>query len=149
MTLKPGTRILDIAEAPDRKTLSYLRREFGQDILRKPPWQVLSRNKKLSLREVVTLTRYHFHEAYGRERPRVRTTMRVGPRRIMHMDRLGNLRKVLVRYGFDGFGDPTTLCVILLFREECQETSSSCSGVSGSDLAARMTRCASPSVKPK
>lgn len=38
--ISPGTRLLNTTVLPDLKTIQYLKREFGHEILRKSPWSV-------------------------------------------------------------------------------------------------------------
>ena len=102
-SIKPGTRILDVSEPPDPHVLSYLRREFGRDILRQPPWKVLPQNKKLTLGEVVTLVRYHYGRSYAWTTPTGPRGSRSEPK---HAKLLESLRSILIRYGYDGYGDP-------------------------------------------
>jgi hypothetical protein len=101
--VKPGTRILDVSEPPDSHVLQYLQREFGRDILRKPSWKVLPSNKKLTLSEVVALVRFHYQRSYAWTTPTGPRGSRSEPR---HAKLLGSFRSVLIRYGYDGYGDP-------------------------------------------
>ena len=106
--LKPGTRILDAAVPPDKKTLDYLQSEFGREILRKSPWKCVPANKKLRQREVICLLRYHYHatwiKKYG---PDDGNALRDwSPRRVGHSKRLEDFKSILIRYGFHGYGSP-------------------------------------------
>lgn len=57
VAIRPGTRLLNSALPPDGKIVDYLQKEFGREILRKTPWKVLPKNKKLKLRELISLFR--------------------------------------------------------------------------------------------
>jgi hypothetical protein len=115
VNLKPGTRILNAAIPPDTHVLGYLRREFGRDILQHPPWRVLPRNKKLTLAEVIALIRYHYQHSYAWTTP---TGPRGSRREAEHAKLLGSLRSMLVRYGFDGYGDPANDIGIVVFSPD-------------------------------
>ena len=67
--VRPGTKLLNTAIPPDDKTIDYLQREFGRDILRKPAWKILPKNKKLKLGELVNLFRYHYGEYWEKNNP--------------------------------------------------------------------------------
>jgi len=106
--IRPGTRLLNAALPPDRKVLDRLRREFGREVLEKPPWKVLPRNKRLTLPELIALVRYH-HE---------RTFLPwelVGAREEFHRQLGKHFRTMLVRYGFDGYGSPEDDVGIVVF----------------------------------
>ena len=102
-----GTKLLNSALSPDSKIVDYLQREFGREILRKPPWNVLPRNKKLKLRELVSLFRYHYCHTWEKEYSRDRCGLSRWPRRReFHSRLLDDFRKILIRYGFHGYGNP-------------------------------------------
>jgi hypothetical protein len=110
---------LNAALAPDRKCLDYLQREFGREILNKTPLKVLPKNKKLSLRELVTLFRYHYWHTWEKKYSRNRDgSPRWPKRRDLHCRLLHDFRKLLVRYGFDGYGNPSDENGIVVFAED-------------------------------
>jgi hypothetical protein len=109
-----GTRILDASVPPDPKVIRHLAKEFGREILKAPPWKALPRNKRLTLPELVALLRYHYVGTWETG---------VGPwrwprKRAGHLDRLDELRRILVRYGFHGFGNPADDNGIVVFAED-------------------------------
>jgi hypothetical protein len=111
VSLQPGTKILDSSLPPDPEVLEYLQREFGRRILTQPPWKVLPRNKKLKLTEVVALFRYHYRETWEGGKNRVGWSNKGK----MHFRLLFDFRKMLIRYGYDGYGDPEDENGIVVF----------------------------------
>ncbi len=103
VALRKGTRILDAIVPPDPKALEYLRREFGKELFRKPPWEVIPRNKKLTRTELINLFRYHYRMTWEREYQG--STVEWPQRREAHATMLHHFRRLLVRYDFHGFGD--------------------------------------------
>ena len=112
VSLRPGTRILRLDVPPDTKVLVSLRREFGKEILTQPPWKVLPRNKHLTLNEAIALARYHVKEWLNSKRfPSTKRTQ-------MHEQGMRDLRKILVRYGIQGWGEPSDLSGIVIFATD-------------------------------
>jgi len=105
--LQPGTRLLNASEPPDPTSIAYLQREFGREILTKPPWHVIPRNKQLTLPELINLFRYHYQHTwehdFGTDSARVSKWSR---QRDVHGMLLVNFRSLLIRYGFHGYGNP-------------------------------------------
>ena len=105
--LRPGTRLLFSAVAPDSKTIAYLQREFGREILNSPPWKVIPKNKRLTSHELVALFRYHYcqtwEKSYGTDGE---WGSRWPAERERHSRLLDNFRSLLIRYGFHGYGNP-------------------------------------------
>jgi hypothetical protein len=97
---------------PETKVVASLKREFGNEILTKPPWKVLPRNKHLTLKEAIALARYHVNE-WDNSR-RIFDTSRIE----MHKQRMRDLRKILVRYGIQGWGEPSALNGIVIFATD-------------------------------
>jgi len=82
--------------------LGYLQREFGREVLKESPWKAIPRNKQFTLPELIALARYHYRSTWTGEnwnRPR---------RYRKHVRLLRHFRNMLVRYGFDGYGDPAS-----------------------------------------
>lgn len=108
--LQPGTRIVQIDLPPDGKVLDSLKREFGKEILTKSPWKVMPANKRLTLDEAIQLARYHadnrsnggWGSAKGEN----------------HEQRMFDLRKILVRYGIQGWGEPTDVAGVVIFATD-------------------------------
>jgi hypothetical protein len=105
-----------LAKSPDYRVLRQLRREIGEEILRKDPRTVLPRNKKLDLRQLVALARFHYAETYG-------ATGNLGSepayrRNRLHIALFERMKSSLVRYGFDGFGDPASDIGILILASD-------------------------------
>lgn len=116
VTVQSGTRLLNAALPPDMACIDSLKREFGREILVKSPWKVLPKNKKLKLGEVIALLRYHYlhtWEKYYREDPA--SSRRCPKRPDVHNLRLDDFRRVLIRYGFHGYGSPAGDNGIVLF----------------------------------
>jgi len=108
--LQPGTRILCLDLPPDGKVLDSLKRNFGREILTNSPWKVMPRNKRLTLDEAIQLVRHH-------------SSMREGApwasqRGEKHEKLMFDLRNILVRYGIQGWGDPTDLGGIVIFATD-------------------------------
>jgi hypothetical protein len=107
VAIRPGTRFLNTALRPDGKILDYLQREFGREILRKPPWKVLPKNKKLKLGELIALFRYHYWHVWEKEYGTDREDDAKWPRRReLHFWLVDDFRNILIRYGFHGYGNP-------------------------------------------
>ncbi len=108
--VQPGTRILRMDVPPKKKVIDSLRREFGREILTNAPWKVLPHNKHLTLTEAIELARYH--EAHKVGFPWLRTN---GYR---HEERMFDMRKILVRYGIQGWGEPGDTGGIVIFATD-------------------------------
>jgi hypothetical protein len=93
--------------APDAKTIAYLQREFGREILNCAPWKVIPKNKRLTSQELVALFRYHYRHTWKKD---YGTDAKWGARwpaeRVRHSRLLDNFRSLLVRYGLHGYGHP-------------------------------------------
>ena len=119
VAIRPATKLFNSALLPDEQVLEYLQREFGREILRKTPWKILPKNKKLTLRELIALFRYHYWHTWQKRYAIDRTGSRRWPRRRhMHSRLLDDFRKMLVRYGFHGFGNPEDDNGIVVFAED-------------------------------
>jgi len=119
VAVRSGTRLLNTALPPDGKVVDYLQREFGREILRKPPRKVLPRNKKLKLSELINLFRYHYwhtwEKNYGTDRDGFSRWPR---RRELHSSLLDGFRSMLIRYDFHGYGNPEDDNGIVIFSED-------------------------------
>jgi hypothetical protein len=104
--LRPGTRVLDASQPPDSKVIRYLQREFGRQILTKSPWRAMPTNKQLTLPELVSLFRYHYHHYWEREYWDCKGSRRWPERKGFHFEVLENFRSLLIRYGYHGYGNP-------------------------------------------
>ena len=119
ITAVPGTRLLNSAIRPDEKTLEYLQREFGREILKKSPWKVLPRNKKLMLPELVCLFRYHYWRTWDKAYSKDPYGCSKWPQqRLLHSRLLRDFRSMLVRYGFHGYGNPEDDNGIVVLAED-------------------------------
>ena len=116
VSIRPGTRLLNAAIPPDRSCLAYLEKEFGREILNKRPLKVLPKNKKLTLHELVNLFRYHYFHTW--ERDYGDNFFNWPRRREMHSELVKDFRKLLIRYGFDGFGNPEDDNGLVVFAED-------------------------------
>ena len=119
VAIRPGSRLLNAAVLPNKTCIAYLEREFGREILNKPPLKVLPKNKQLTLRELVNLFRYHYCNAWEKTlRARLDDRSKWSRRRKFHSRLLDDFRKLLMRYGFDGYGNPEDLNGIVIFAED-------------------------------
>ncbi len=117
--LLPGTRVLDASEYPNFRVIEYLKREFGRDLLRKPPWKALPGNKQLALPELIELFRYHYWNAWERDSRKGGSGLaKWRRRRVLHSKLLDDFRSLLIRYGFHGFGNPRDDNGIVVFAGE-------------------------------
>jgi hypothetical protein len=108
--LQSGTRIVRIDLPPEGKVLDSLKREFGTEILSKSPWKVMPTNKRLTLDEAIQLARHHVRqfEGSGWNDPRVRK----------HEKLMFDMRNILVRYGVQGWGEPSEIGGIVIFATD-------------------------------
>lgn len=107
VSLSPGTRILNATVSPDGDVLRYLKREFGRDVLRRPPLKVLPANKQLTRPELEAVFRHHYREAWVRPWRRPRDPDRESSRReALSFELLAPYRSLLARHGYHGYGDP-------------------------------------------
>ncbi len=119
VTIRPGTRLLNAALPPDGKIVDYLQREFGREVLKKTPWKAIPRNKKLTLRELIALFRYHYRHTWEKEYSKDRDGFPRWPmRRELHSRMLDGFKSLLIRYGFDGYGNPSDDNGIVIFAED-------------------------------
>ena len=108
--LQPGTRIVRIDLPPEDKVLDSLKREFGKEILTKSPWKVMPTNKRLTLDEAIQLALHHVHrfEGGGWNDPRAQK----------HEKLMFDMRNILVRYGIQGWGEPSDIGGIVIFATD-------------------------------
>lgn len=111
--LRRGARILDASAPWDRRVVAFLQREFGREILAKPPRMVLPANKRLTLGETVALLRYHYGKGHFWNSTDYWKNM-------IKTDALfREMRSLLLRHGFHGFGNPDDLNGIVVFAADC------------------------------
>ncbi|MGJ8641817.1 MAG: hypothetical protein ACSHX9_00285 [Luteolibacter sp.] len=108
--LQPGTRILSLDLPPDGKALDSLKRKFGREILTTSPWKVLPRNKRLTLEQAIQLVRHH---SSIRDKYSI-----LDQRWEKHEKLMFDLRNILVRYGIQGWGEPSDLGGIAIFAAD-------------------------------
>jgi hypothetical protein len=116
--LSPGTRILRISPKPNEQILRYLRQEFGRTILDPIPLhKILPKNKKLTLREYTALLHYHYYmtQKYFWA-PKSDLTEKRYARKWKYVESMHRLGRGLKRFGFHGFGDPTTHNGLVIFE---------------------------------
>ena len=109
--LQPGSRIIRLGVPPDPTVLDTLKREFGHEILKTTPLKVMPKNKRLTLEEAIQLARYHCQKY---ETSGFWSSVK-GDR---HERLMFDLRNILVRYGFHGWGEPTDLGGIVIFATD-------------------------------
>jgi len=118
VSISPGTKLLNSAISPDAKIINYLKREFGKDILRKPSWKVLPKNKKLKLNELINLFRYHYWHAWEKLFRGHKDWDKWPQKRDLHWKLLNNYASILKRYGFHGYGNPDDYNGIVIFADD-------------------------------
>ena len=119
VAIRPGTRLLNAALPPDGKILDSIQREFGRDVLRKAPWKVLPKNKNLTLRELISMFRFHYWFTWEKEFNRDEDGFYKWPRqRELHRRLLEYFRSMLIRYGFHGYGNSEDDNGIVVFAED-------------------------------
>ena len=115
--LTRGTRILRMERPPDKKVLTYLRREFGKGLFETTKIQsVIPHNKKLSLSEYIALLSYHYERTRKyfwnfRSLESKRST-----RKWKHVAAMHGLGSGLQRFGIHGFGEERTANGIVVFQ---------------------------------
>ena len=129
--ISKGTRILNSAKKPDRKCLQYLRKEFGEEILKKHPRKVIPKNKRLTQKEFINLFRYHYWNFQEKEKDRFGGSSRFfwdyipegagGEKRAkgtrFHKSLCFKLVSDLrIQYQFDGFGNPEDEFGVVIFE---------------------------------
>jgi len=97
-------------DKPNPAVIATLKREFGADIVRRPPHRALPRNKHLTLTEAISLFQYHFHRAKGSEW--------FSKEHDLHYGVMLQMRGILMRYGIDGVGEPMGDTGIVLFGRD-------------------------------
>jgi hypothetical protein len=108
--LQAGTRILRLDLPPNGKVMDSLTREFGREILSKSPWKVMPGNKRLTLDQAIQMARHHVTRWEG--------ASWCDPRGQKHEALMLDLRKILVRYGIQGWGEPADLGGIVIFATD-------------------------------
>lgn len=108
--LQPGTRIVRIDLPPEDKVLNSLKREFGKEILTKSPWKVMPTNKRLTLDEAIQLARHHLN--------RFERGDWNDPCAQQHEKLMFDMRNILVRYGIQGWGEPSDIGGIVIFATD-------------------------------
>jgi hypothetical protein len=110
LELQPGTRLVRIDLPPDGKVLDSLKREFGKEILARSPWKVMPSNKRLTLDEAIQLARHHVTRYQGGGWS--------DPRAQKHEKLMFDMRNILVRYGIQGWGEPSDIGGIVIFATD-------------------------------
>ena len=108
VSLRPGTRLLRMDLPPDHRVLDSLKREFGREILKKSPLKVMPRNKRLTLNEAIQLARHHYFNY----------THIPWPKYMKEQKRVKELRSILVRYGFHGWGEANHMNGTVIFATD-------------------------------
>lgn len=105
-SLLNGTRLLDTSMKPDLKVVSYLRKEFGHNILKAEPFKALPKNKKLTQKELIELTRYNYSKCWSESWAQKPVDNSWTKKRDDSFKALEKCYSALKRYGFDGYGNP-------------------------------------------
>ena len=117
-SLQQGTRLLEIPPEPDKRVLTYLRREFGKDILKTEHLdRVMPKNKRLTLEEHIAVLGFHYREVHRYFWSNKRTLGEIKHKRkrvnVRAMHRLG---AGLRRFGLHGYGEPEGFNGIVVFE---------------------------------
>lgn len=113
--LRSGLRLLDTDAPFDAAVIGWLKREFGREILEKAPRLVLPANKRLTLEEAVALFLYHSHKGHFWASLRGNPFADTAPVAYrLHRE----MRSLLSRYGFHGYGEADTFGGIVLFSPD-------------------------------
>lgn len=109
-------RLLDITTPFDPGIIDSLTHDFGREILRKPPRMVLPRNKHLKREEIVALFTYHQQKGhYNRCHRGSRYPDTLPASLRLHRE----MRSLLIRAGFHGYGRADDDTGIVLFADDC------------------------------
>jgi hypothetical protein len=108
--LQAGTCLVQIDLPPDGKVLDSMKREFGKEILTKSPWKVMPSNKRLTLDQAIQLPRYHVTRFEGEPWGDARSQR--------HEKQMFDMHNILVRYGIQGWGQPSDLSGIVVFATD-------------------------------
>jgi hypothetical protein len=106
--LQPGTRILWIDDTYDRGVITYLRREFGQELLDLGPHfhRAIPHNKRLTQKELIHLCSYVLMRAH---RKRAQTCLRRRKGKAVRYRstwlRLSRLHGEVKRHGYNAIGN--------------------------------------------
>ncbi len=115
----PGTRILNSSLPPDPKVIESLQKEFGRGILNKAPWDAIPKNKQLKLSELIAIFRYHYHYTWIKNYGILKDGfLKPSLKQDRHRRLMKCFKNLLVRYGFDGFGNPSDSMGIVIFSEK-------------------------------
>jgi hypothetical protein len=112
--LKPNTKLVDVSIPPNTAVIKYLKKKFGKDILTRPPWKVIPKNKKLKLSETIELVRYLFERSFVKKK--VFSDWKNLEERDWYL--LRSYRSMLIRHGFCGYGNPTDELGIVIFSDD-------------------------------
>lgn len=110
LEIQKGTKIVDLGKPPEKSILDSLKREFGKEILTKPFWIVLPKNKSLTLSETLNLARYFNFKRSQADR---------FSKEYDSFDKLFySIRNALIRFGIGGWGEEKTKEGIVIFASD-------------------------------
>jgi hypothetical protein len=116
--LQEGTRLVRIDLPHDPVVMKKLQRKFGKEVLSSSPWKVVPERKKLELGELVNLARFHFRYSWAHI-PRGSAGPSSWPKDCRkHLHLLGDVRRMLIRYGIHGFGEPDDYLGFVIFSSD-------------------------------
>jgi hypothetical protein len=115
--LKEGTRLLDLSIPHDSKTVEYLAREFGKNIIKaENPFKTLPKNKHLTNNEIINLMRYFFSKS--RNKP-MKWDKQLKTSWVRMDDAIRRTyRSALIRHGYHGYGHPTNDLGYVIFSPD-------------------------------
>ncbi len=106
--MSPGTRILRLDGRYSRRSIDYLRREFGKGVLAPRFDRAIPANKQLTRTELINLANYLWERGGDGKR--------AGIAAWSGREDQGPLRRVVMRYQYDGMGCPATDIGIVVFN---------------------------------
>lgn len=118
--VQKGSRILDVSKTADIKTLRYLKKEFGAELLScRDIRKIIPQNKNLRLKELVAITRHFYHLTWEKDWGNDSEGFsKWPPKRQKCFEALASTIKFLKQSGFHGYGDPTSDNGILIFAAD-------------------------------
>lgn len=114
--LQSATRLVYTDNPPAAKSIAYLAREFGRELIEsRTPLQAIPASKRLTDFELVELLRYHYHQCWEKWSDSPSGEFRWPPKRDRYWRAQLSLASELRRRGFHGYGDPHSEMGVVIF----------------------------------
>lgn len=114
--LQPGTRLAFVNAAPRTRTINYLVREFGRELVAgSRPLKAVPQSKRLTDAELIELLRYHYQRCWERNWDSPSGEFRWPTKRDRHWRAQLSLASELRRRGYHGYGDPNEEMGVVIF----------------------------------